>query len=379
MPLLLRENLILWQNIPLSNKKSRFYYPQSQPRFCFAPYQIGALSHFFFYIDDFKDRVRPTQLLFHMATGSGKTLIMAAAILHLYKSGYRQFIFFVNSTNIIEKTRNNFLNPLSSKYLFADPIKIGPNNVQVREVENFEAAGPDDISLLFTTIQGLHTRLNAPRENALTYEDFADRRIVLVSDEAHHINALTKNSLTKTEAEEENTWEYTVNKIFTAHADNILLEFTATVELSHPAINAKYRDKILYEYSLKKFREDGYSKEVRVLQADLEPIDRALQAVVLSQYRRKVAEKHHLQLKPVLLMKSRIIAESEAIEAEFHTVIRELTAARLQTIKAKADAPSIQHAFDYFETEGITLENLAAELKEDFSPDPLPVCQLQIR
>lgn len=333
------------------------------------PYQINALARFFFYVNDFKDRTRPTQLLFHMATGSGKTLIMAAAILYLYERGYRHFIFFVNSTNIIEKTRDNFLNPLSSKYLFADPIKFGPNQIQIREVENFEATGSDDISLLFTTIQGLHTRLNAPRENALTYEDFANKHIVLISDEAHHINALTKSSLTKTEAEEESTWEYTVNKIFSAHADNFLLEFTATVELGHPAIKAKYDDKILYQYSLKEFREDGYSKEVKVLQADLEPIDRALQAVVLSQYRRKVAEKHRLQLKPVLLMKSRIIAESEAVEAEFYTAIRELTAARLQNIKAKAAAPSVQHAFRYFETEGISLENLAAELKEDFRPD----------
>ena len=52
-----------------------------------------------------------------MATGSGKTLIMAGAIIYLYKQGYRNFLFFVNSTNIINKTRENFLNPLSSKYL----------------------------------------------------------------------------------------------------------------------------------------------------------------------------------------------------------------------------------------------------------------------
>ena len=346
-----------------------FITPNLNPAFELRPYQINALARFFFYINDFQNRARPTQLLFHMATGSGKTLIMAAAILYLYERGYRHFVFFVNSANIIEKTRDNFLNPLSSKYLFAEQVKFGPNRVQVREVENFETAGPDDISILFTTIQGLHTRLNAPRENALTYEDFANKRMVLISDEAHHINALTKSSLTQTEAEEEKTWEATVNKIFSAHADNLLLEFTATVELSHPAVKAKYDNKILYQYSLKEFRKDGYSKEVKVLQADLEPIDRALQAVILSQYRRKVAEKHHLPMKPVLLMKSRTIAESETFEIEFQTAIRELTAERLQTIKAKAAAPTVQHAFRYFETGGISLENLVTELKEDFNPD----------
>ena len=37
-----------------------------------------------------------------------------------------------------------------------------------------------------------------------------------------------------------------------------------------------------------------FPKEIEVLQADLEPIDRAVQAVILSQYRRKIAEKYKL-------------------------------------------------------------------------------------
>ncbi|CAH1762982.1 6204_t:CDS:2 [Entrophospora sp. SA101] len=53
-----------------------------------------------------------------MATGSGKTLMMAGLILYLYEKGYRNFLFFVNSTNIIDKTKDNFLNDTSIKYLF---------------------------------------------------------------------------------------------------------------------------------------------------------------------------------------------------------------------------------------------------------------------
>jgi type III restriction enzyme len=108
-----------------------------------------------------------------MATGSGKTLIMAANILQLYKQGYRNFIFFVNSINIIEKTRDNFLNTLSEKYLFAPKIKFDEEEIIIREVQNFQVATPKDINILFTTIQGLHTRLNNPKENAITYEDFS--------------------------------------------------------------------------------------------------------------------------------------------------------------------------------------------------------------
>jgi type III restriction enzyme len=340
------------------------------PAFPLRDYQKEALFRFIFYITDYQERIRPTQLLFHMATGSGKTLIMAATILTLYQQGYRDFIFFVNSTNIIEKTRDNFLNPRSSKYLFAPSLRAGDRRVSIQEVENFQAVNPQDINILFTTIQGLHSSLNTPRENALTYEDFY-QRIVLISDEAHHINALTKSASerNKGEAENVNTWEATVNRIFNANPENLLLEFTATVELSHPAVAEKYRDKILYQYSLKEFREDGFSKEVKTLQADLPPLDRALQTVVVSQYRRKVAEDSRLHLKPVILMKSRTINESEAFEEEFRQTITGLTGARLQEIAASATAPIVQKAFAYFEGRAITWEDLAREIQVEFGPE----------
>ena len=35
------------------------------------------------------------------------------------------------------------------------------------------------------------------RENVLTYEDLKDKRIVMISDEAHRINAWTRGKLTK--------------------------------------------------------------------------------------------------------------------------------------------------------------------------------------
>ena len=95
------------------------------PKFELREYQKEALGRFDFYFSEYQKRQWPAHLLFHMATGSGKTLIMAANILYLYRLGYRNFIFFVNSTNIIEKTKDNFLNSLSEKYLFAPKIKFG--------------------------------------------------------------------------------------------------------------------------------------------------------------------------------------------------------------------------------------------------------------
>jgi len=304
-----------------------------------------------------------------MATGSGKTLIMAANILYLYKIGYRNFIFFVNSTNIIKKTKDNFLNPLSEKYLFAPKIKFGEKQVDIKEVQNFEASNPEDINIVFTTIQGLHTRLNYPKENALTYEDFDDKEIVLISDEAHHLQTLTKAKLSKGESEEKRSWEYTVERIFRSNLKNILLEFTATIDLGNVSVRSKYEDKIIFQYDLKQFRLDKYSKEIEVLQADLDPIDRALQAVILSQYRRKIAEKYKLHLKPVLLLKSKIIKESKENYEGFLTKIKTLASKDIQEIHLRTKGTDLEKAFDYFQKEKISLENLIKELQEDFSEE----------
>ena len=330
-------------------------------------YQKEALGRFDFYFKDYQQRLYPAHLLFHMATGSGKTLIMAANILQLYKQGYRNFIFFVNSVNIIEKTKDNFLNTLSEKYLFAPKIKFGGKEVFVKEVQNFETASPDDINILFTTIQGLHIRLNFPKEDALTYEDFADKEIVLISDEAHHLQTITKQG--RQELELEKSWEYTVQKILNSNTKNILLEFTATIDLSNQNIREKYKEKIIFQYDLRQFRLDKYSKEIEVLQADLEPLDRALQAVILSQYRRKIAEKYKLHLKPVILFKSKSIKESKENYEGFLAKIKNLKTQDIQEISSRAKGMDLEKAFDYFKKENITFENLIKELQEDFSKE----------
>ena len=163
------------------------------PAFPLRPYQERAFKFFTnYWEEDFDGKPRQNhQLLFHMATGSGKTMMMAGLILYLYSRGYRNFLFFVNSTNIIEKTRENFLNALSSKYLFAQELSIGDKRLSINEVSNFQTVN-DRLDMVFSTIQGLHMSLNNPRENSITYEDFEDKRVVLISDEAHHINAETK-------------------------------------------------------------------------------------------------------------------------------------------------------------------------------------------
>ena len=53
-------------------------------------YQTKALENFIFYNTSKKHKDIPNKhLLFHMATGSGKTNIIASTILYLYEKGYR--------------------------------------------------------------------------------------------------------------------------------------------------------------------------------------------------------------------------------------------------------------------------------------------------
>lgn len=345
------------------------------PAFPMRPYQERAFKFFKNYWEEaFDGKPRQNhQLLFHMATGSGKTLMMAGLISYLYEKGYRNFLFFVNNSNIIEKTRDNFLNSVSKKYLYAETISFGDKRVAIREVENFQSVNPDDINIVFSTIQALHMALNTPKENSLTYDDFEDQKIVLISDEAHHINADTKKGK---EVDQEElfgivSWEGTVEKIFRANTANLLLEFTATVDFSDDNLKAKYLPKLLFDYPLKEFRKDGYSKEVKVLQADLPLIDRALQAVLLSQYRRKIFEKNRLHIKPVIMFKSKTIKDSQAFFEDFVLCIKTLNAETLQAIKNRSSDETILKVFAYLEKNNISLENLIIELKEDFSEEKL--------
>ena len=339
-------------------------------RFELRPYQIGAFENFITYFENEKMCRKPTQTLFHMATGSGKTMIMAGLMLYLYKKGYRNFLFFVNLSNIVNKTRENFLNALSSKYLFADEIRLNGERVQIKEVSNFQNSDDDAINICFTTTQGLHSDMWTAKENALSDDDFANKKVVFISDEAHHLNVDTK-ALAKNKDEQDNykSWEYTVRRIFEMNKDNVLLEFTATCDIHNPQIRAEYESKIVYDYPLSKFRADGYSKEIKTLRSDVSVMERAIQAIMLSQYRLKVFQDNRLSVKPVVLFKAAKIADSNAFMEDFIDTVKNLTGDELRRVSELTDNETLGEAYTYFEKNGISFEQLAQELRDDFSAE----------
>lgn len=344
------------------------YIPNNLNReFELRPYQIKAFENFITYFESPKCP-KPMQVLFHMATGSGKTLIMAGLMLYLYRKGYRNFLFFVNLSTIVKKTEDNFLNATSSKYLFADEIVLDGERIAVKKVDNFQGADPEAINICFSTTQGLHTDMWYTRENGISFDDFDDTKTVLISDEAHHLNVSTKK-LSKEEEDSKHSWEQTVKSIFDRNNHNVLLEFTATCDLANTLIRSEYENKIIFDYPLHKFRADLYSKEIKTLRSDMDVLDRAIQAVVLSQYRLKVFQDNHISVKPVVLFKAAKIADSKEFMKLFIETVRGLTGDTLRRISSLIDNPTMNQVYKYFDSRGITFNMLAQELKEDFSEE----------
>lgn len=364
----LYEKIDTLREVGVSKELPQYIPDNLNPNFELRPYQTAAFENFITYFENEKLCQKPTQTLFHMATGSGKTLIMAGLMLYLYKQGYRNFLFFVNLSNIVQKTKENFLNNVSSKYLFADEVTIDGEKIKIKEVSNFQYSDDTAINICFTTTQGLHSDMWGVKENSLSVDDFANQKVVLISDEAHHLNADTKK-MSKDEEANYKSWEYTVHRIFGANRDNVLLEFTATCDIKNPLIKAEYENKIIFDYPLYKFRADRYSKEIKTLRSDLDVEDRALQALILSQYRYKVFQDYRQNIKPVVFFQSRLVKENAANMEKIIDMVKSLSGERIKNLFEQSTSEKLAEAHKYFVKNGITYDELASELQDDFSSE----------
>jgi len=323
------------------------------------PYQEESFRRYIYSdIEDFEGKPnKPYHLLYNMATGSGKTLVMAGLILYLYEKGYRNFLFFVNSNNIINKTKDNFLNPQSSKYLFVNKIVIDSKEVFIKEVQNFDEADNQNININFVSIQKLTSGLfTNVKENGISFEDFENKKTVLISDEAHHNNA--------------EVWGEIVDRIHRTNFENILLEFTATLDYDSQAIVEKYQDKVIQKYDLAQFRIDKYSKEINLIRSLYDERERINQALILNLYRQELANSKGINLKPVILFKAKkTIKESEQNKVNFHKLIEDFSVAMIKNIQETSTVQIIQKAFLFFENHNITLTEISKRIKSNFKEE----------
>jgi len=313
-------------------------------RYALWQWQKEALENFLTQekIKEKENSFEPTHLMFNMATGTGKTLLMAVLILYYYKKGYRHFIFFVNQNNIIDKTENNFINKNHTKYLFRQNIVIDNKTINIRKVETFDDT--DDIQIKFTSIHKLHNAVYLARENSVTLEYLQKRDLVMIGDEAHHLNASTMRNgqiemnlplelkENASEKDVEKSWENTVlNRILKKGKTkqdvknrNVLLEFTATIPKNKEVIE-KYRTKIIYKFELVDFLKAGYTKEINLVSTSLKKKEKILLALLFNWYRHQIALKNKIpNFKPVILFRSKFIEESKKDYEEFLSLITEL-------------------------------------------------------
>ncbi|MCC0690185.1 DEAD/DEAH box helicase family protein [Clostridioides sp. ZZV14-6387] len=337
-------------------------------------YQNQALR-FFHYTQTMEGAdYRQNHLLFNMATGSGKTDVMAGIILYLFEEfNYQNFLFVVNTNGVVLKTRENLINQNSSKYLFKKDIEIEGNRISIQEVNRFpKNATNNTIYIRLATIQSISNELNYPKENGLTYDELEKNSVVILGDEAHHFNAFTKSNLSAEEKMEQ-SWENTLDRIRQLNIKNRQIEFTATIDIEGDNnVYEKYKDKIVYQYGLDSFIREGFSKRVFRLQANSDDKSKMLNAVLLSQYRKYLSKKYGVtDFKPIVMFKSNYVKVSINMCDNFITMIKDLNVEDLQRfIQTEFNttvSPTLKSAYEYYLTKD--LAHIIVDLKRDFSKE----------
>jgi len=258
------------------------------------------------------------------------------------------------------------MNFLSSKYLFNQKITIDEKPIKIREVNSFDAVNEDEINICFTTIQKLHIDLRLDKENSITFEDFKNKKLVLLADEAHHGQVQTK----QTTLNDKPNWENTIEQILDKNKDNLLLEFTATMGFeNNPAIKSKYLNRLLYKYDLLHFRNEKFSKDIELFRVDGNKEYRMLTAVLINQYRQEIASKYEIKnFKPVILFKAQArIEESKENHRSFRELIDNLKKEKIEDIKKRSNEPIMKKLFSFYEKEGISIQNLIKKIQNNFA------------
>ncbi|GAA8257059.1 DEAD/DEAH box helicase family protein [Helicobacter pylori] len=315
-----------------------------------------------------KRQFNPTQkhFMFEMATGSGKTLVMAGLILECYKQGYQNFIFFVNSASILEKTKLNFTDSISSKYLFSENININDENTEIKSINNLNESHNNAINIYFSTIQGLFSLFTRAKENAITIEDLKDQKLVFLADEAHHLNTETKKKLNDNEASEKRNWESVVKLALEQNKDNLLLEFSATIP-KEKSVEEKYKNLKAFTYTLKQFSEDKFCKNIYSLSYENKELEtRFLGACVSSLYKELLAQHHNIEnFKPCILFKSERIEESKKNQERFNAFLENLSPLDLENFFNHSRNAFFKAAKSFFDEKNYT-PNLVALLQNKF-------------
>ncbi|EAJ3427450.1 DEAD/DEAH box helicase, partial [Campylobacter coli] len=223
-------------------------------------------------------------------------------------------------------------------------------NIEINIINNLFESKNECINIYFTTIQALFSLFKNERENSLSFEDLKDEKLVFLADEAHHLNSNTKS---KNENELKEGWEAIIKRAYESNNENLLFEFSATIPQEFNVLE-KYQDKIIYEYTLREFCKEGYSKRIFLVKYDNDSLEhRFLGAVLCSLYRELLAQKYNIVLKPVVLLKSESIKESMQNQEKFIDFIDNLESLHIEDFYKNINKESdlLNKSLEFFKKE----------------------------
>ncbi|EDP0016961.1 DEAD/DEAH box helicase, partial [Campylobacter jejuni] len=229
-------------------------------------------------------------------------------------------------------------------------INIDSKNIEINIINNLFESKNECINIYFTTIQALFSLFKNERENSLSFEDLKDEKLVFLADEAHHLNSDTKS---KNENELKEGWEAIIKRAYESNNENLLFEFSATIPQEFNVLE-KYQDKIIYEYTLREFCKEGYSKRIFLVKYDNDSLEhRFLGAVLCSLYRELLAQKYNIILKPVVLLKSESIKESMQNQEKFIDFIDNLESLHIEDFYKNINKESdlLNKSLEFFKKE----------------------------
>lgn len=203
-----------------------------------------------------KDKSVEASMAFHMATGSGKTVLIAGMIYWLHKTqGTKNFLIFTppSKSVVYHKTRINFAKD-SAESVWGKGCDL---NIEVIHGDNFDSARlydsePDIRIFIFNTEKFSATakKTKLPQEmsrwtdgagNLISLETYLQeaRDLIIITDEAHHSAA-----------------DKAIRQMIGGFKPQLLLEFTAT---------SQDTQHVVYDYGIDILLSEGLCKTIRVL------------------------------------------------------------------------------------------------------------------
>ena len=260
---------------------------------------------------------------FEMATGSGKTLLMAANVLYLFNKGIKDIFIIVKGKTIYDKTIREFdIN--NKKCIFNKAMDYKYNLITGENYQNRSSNYDEnaDFNLFVFNIEKFFEKSGQVRAKTMkvtkpweesvwkdeqgctiSLVDFLkQKKIAIITDEAHHYQNKTSNDIIK------------------LFFPEIVIEYTATAQVTDTKRKIQKR---VYIYSVKQYIKDGYGKKIRAYGFD--PIhgsfevkdqindtdkERLILGILTDLVKKKALNE---QLKSVLLLKCRSIKHSNEL------------------------------------------------------------------